>query len=162
VTGPSPEITPAPDTAPQGRSALRPEDVPGDLIALVVPILRRPCRCGGTGNPTGDVVVCSTCMDSGSIGPIYSRREAEEFARELLAATLPAHEAQVRADERAKAAAEYRAAADAAAAGDATPLAQALWTAHGDYGSPFVAADPRSVAALALRHLADRLTEETP
>ena len=77
------------DTETTGLSDARP-DVPGDLVALIVPILREPCpRCGDTTTPTGDIVTCPTCMDSGSIGPIYSRREVEDCARAILAAVRP-------------------------------------------------------------------------
>lgn len=72
-------------------------DVPDELTALIVPVLRRPCpRCDGNHTPTGVDVHCSTCMDSGSIGPVYAEAEAVEYARDVLAAVLPAHARRVR------------------------------------------------------------------
>lgn len=87
------------------------------------------------------------------------RSSHEAWVRATLAAVLPAHERQV----RQQIAAELRAAAQAIedSRGEARdPLAEEIWqVCERDYDAPAVRADPRTIAAVAYRHIADRTAE---
>jgi hypothetical protein len=70
------------------------------LTALIVPIIHRPCpRCHRPEPVTvDDRLDCVTCLDSGSIGPVYDMAEAVKYAERIAAAVLPAHRAMVIAE----------------------------------------------------------------
>lgn len=63
-----------------------------ELIALITRVIRRPCERCRRVEPatTGDDVDCPTCLDTGSIGPVYAPADAEEYAGRILDAVLPA------------------------------------------------------------------------
>lgn len=65
-----------------------PDDMRATLVALIVPIIHRPCPMCGRPEParTGDQVDCSTCLDSGSAGPIFDKADAEKYAQRIAAA----------------------------------------------------------------------------
>jgi hypothetical protein len=112
---------------------IRPQDVPADLVAE---------------------------FQRAELMAVLDVDEGADPVRAVLAHFLPAHERQV----RERLAAEYRDAAhaiEASAGENDDPLSNAIWTGcHASQSAPCVVDDPRTIAIVAYRHLASRLTEE--